>query len=103
MTLLAKVATLTLSAATLGAAFAQTSDGVPPVVCKVSGYDVIVSNAGDVPIAAGTRITWSVRFARRQGEYALASDLQPGISVFLSGALGSNFLDSDRPCTASIG
>jgi hypothetical protein len=81
------------------AASAQTT----VVACEVAGYDVIIRNPGSEPIAAGTKVDWSVPFARKDGKHSLDAPLQPGETIFLSQALGSTFLSAKRACEASIG
>lgn len=79
---------------------AQTEEAGPltALTCQVSGYDVILINGGTEPIAVGTEVKWSVPFARQEGTHTLEKDLEPGSMAFLSGALGSSFLDSSTPC-----
>ena len=90
-----------------GAALAQDASTTPAepsgVTCTVSGYDVIIHNKGDAPIASGASVQWSVPFARKEGSHALIKDLEPGGRVFLAGALGSNFLSSKAECEATLG
>lgn len=103
MSKLVKLATIALSALTPSTAFAQADNNtLPAVACEVSGYDVIIRNAGAGPIAAGTMLGWSVPFARRQGDLTLASALPPGEVVFVSNILGT-YLGTKTPCAASIG
>lgn len=84
-----------------GAALAQEpADG--GVACSVSGYDVIIRNTGTDPIASGASVNWSVPFARVEGSHALTAVLDPGGRVFLTGALGSNFLSSSAECVAGL-
>jgi hypothetical protein len=72
------------------------------VVCTVSGYDVIIHNKGGDPIASGASVEWSVPFARMDGIHVLTKDLELGGRMFLTGALGSNFLSSEAECEASL-
>ncbi|GLQ53955.1 hypothetical protein [Devosia nitrariae] len=80
----------------------QQEPGDPGVVCSVSGYDVIIRNTGTDPIASGAAVNWSVPFARVEGSHALTAVLDPGGRVFLTGALGSNFLSSSAECVAGM-
>lgn len=73
------------------------------VTCTVSGYDVILHNNGTDPIASGASVDWSVPFARKDGSHVFTKDLEPEGRVFLTGALGSNFLSSKAECEASPG
>ncbi|MDH3264840.1 MAG: hypothetical protein OEM24_12700 [Paracoccaceae bacterium] len=73
-----------------------------PVICQVSGYDVVIVNPGTAPLAAGIGVSWSVRFARMEGVHVLDSDLAPGAIHVLTGALGSSYLSTRTPCVASI-
>jgi hypothetical protein len=92
---------VTLGLLVSGAALAQEpADG--GVACSVSGYDVIIRNTGTDPIASGMAVNWSVPFARVEGSHALTAVLEPGGRVFLTGALGSNFLSSSAECAAGL-
>lgn len=73
-----------------------------PVICQVSGYDVVIVNRGATALAAGTGVAWSVRFARMEGIHLLESALAPGAIHVLTGALGSSYLGTRTPCEASI-
>ena len=91
-----------LAIAIASPACAQTQGTAEPAVaCEVAGYDVIIVNQGSGPIPAGTKVEWSVPFAREQGELSLTKALEPDRPVFLTGALGSSYLTSDTDCQAS--
>ncbi len=91
-----------LAIAITGPACAQAQGATEPVVaCEVAGYDVIIVNQGSGPIPAGTKVQWSVPFAREQGELSLTRALEPERPVFLTGALGSSYLTADTDCQAS--
>lgn len=91
---------LVLAIAALGSGAGQAEEAGTPaaLTCQVSGYDVILINGGAETIAEGTEIEWSVPFARQEGVHILDRDLEPEAMVFLSGALGSSFLESSTPC-----
>lgn len=81
---------------------AATAETGPGIACIASGYDVIIRNESEVPVAAGTQIDWRVAFTRTTGTHTLRAALEPGARVNLSGAMGSDFLVSDRPCELEI-
>jgi hypothetical protein len=81
----------------------QEAGAAEAVDCNVSGYDVIVHNRGADPIASGASVLWSVPFARKDGNHVLTEELEPGGRVFLTGALGSDFLSAEAECEASLG
>lgn len=83
------------------ASFGQESDPVP-LGCEAAGYDVIVYNEGSEAVPAGTTLDWTVRFARKEGTHTLPADLEPNGREFISGALGSNYLEGSTPCTAFL-
>lgn len=87
-----------------GPGLAQSGDEQPTMslACNVAGYDVVVRNEGQEPVAAGIALEWSVPFARRSGSHRLDAPLEPGGQVFLSAALGNNYLDSSKPCELMI-
>lgn len=85
-----------------GGALAQQEPFNAGVACSVSGYDVIIRNTGTEPIASGSAVNWSVRFARMEGSHVLTAVLEPGGRVFVNGALGSNFLSSSAECVAGL-
>ena len=102
MRMLLGTALAALTIAITGPARAQTpGTAESAVACEVAGYDVIIVNQGIGPIPAGTRVEWSVPFARMQGELSLAKALEPDRPVFLTGALGSSYLTPDTDCQAS--
>jgi hypothetical protein len=88
-----------------GTVVAQGEGGGEPAVltCAVSGYDVIIRNIGAEPIASGASVVWSVPFARMEGSHVLTAELEPEGRLFLSGVLGSNYLDPGAECMASPG
>jgi hypothetical protein len=88
-----------------GAALAQEVAGGDPaaLTCTVLGYDVIIRNPGSDPIGSGASLEWSVPFARMEGSHVLTAELEPEGRLFLSGILGSNYLDAGAECTASVG
>ncbi len=91
-----------LAAAIAGPARPQApGTAEPAVACEVAGYDVIIVNQGSGPIPPGTKVEWSVPFARMQGELSLTRALEPDRPVFLTGALGSSYLTPDTDCQAS--
>lgn len=93
-----------LSIVIAAAAHAQAiDDEAPDVACEVAGYDVIIVNQSLESIPAGTKVEWSVPFARSQGNHTLARNLEAERPVFLTGALGSSYLDPDTDCFASAG
>ncbi len=125
MSKLVTVAMASLSVLALSTAFAQAGNtgiggptagninpGIlqvrPAIACQVSGTpsefpdDVMIFNKGLGPIAAGTKVHWSVPFANKQGNYTLAAALQPGKGVFLAGVLAGG-VEAGKPCAASIG
>ncbi len=83
-------------------AVAQASDP-QAIVCSVAGYDVMIENQADTPVAAGTEIHWSVPFVRGEGTHVFEEELAPGGRVFLSTALGASFLDPGRACEVTPG
>lgn len=83
-------------------AAAQAQAAGPDLGCKVSGYDVVVTNTTAAPLPAGSAIGWSVRFARMEGTATLEADLPPGASVFMTAALGSYYLSARTPCRAWV-
>jgi hypothetical protein len=120
MSKLVTIAMTTLSVLALSTAFAQAAgnDGIiitkppilqvrPVVACAVQGTpsefpdDVMIFNKGAGVIAAGTKVHWSVPFANKQGNYTLASALQPGKGVFLGGVLPGG-VEAGKPCAAKI-
>lgn len=100
---LAAAIVLALGLAIADSALAQENASAPStVICTVSGYDVIIHNKGADPLPSGAVVLWSVPFARMDGSHMLAVALEPGGRVFLSGALGSNFLGPKLECAASL-
>lgn len=77
-----------------------TGDAI--VACEVNGYAVVIRNTGSVAIAAQTTVHWSVPFVRMEGDHTLSDALEPAAVVFVSAALGSNFLNKGPQCDASI-
>ena len=92
---------LVLALSGLGLPTALSADE-PALDCTAAGYDVLLKNAGPDALPAETPIAWSVRFVRRSGELVLDKPLAPGESLFISGALGSDYLSSPQPCTATV-
>lgn len=92
---------LALALAFAGPAAAQGADPPDPLGCEAAGYDVLLSNTGAETLAAGTTVAWTVDFVRRSGRFTLERDLAPGESVFVSGALGSDYLSSPASCVAA--
>ena len=70
--------------------------------CTAAGYDILITNSGSSELPPGTGIRWHVRFARRTGDFVVEDALAPEANVFVSGALGSDYLSSPQPCTATI-
>jgi len=70
--------------------------------CTAAGYDVLLSNPGADAIAAGREVAWEVRFVRKSGVFVLPEPLEPGGDIFVSGALGSDYLSTPKPCTAVL-
>lgn len=94
--------TVTFALLAASSALAQEEPADAGVACSVSGYDVIIRNEGTDPIASGASVNWSVPFARMEGSHVLTAVLDPGGRVFLTGALGSNFLSSDAECVTGL-
>ncbi len=83
----------------LAAPIAAQQTGPPAsVTCQVAGYDVILVNVGTEPLVKGSEIAWVVRFARMESTHQLTEMLEPGRMVFLTGALGSSYLNTNTPC-----
>ncbi|MCU4652688.1 hypothetical protein N8I71_07585 [Roseibacterium sp. SDUM158016] len=78
-------------------------DTAPGVICRVEGYDVALINLGEVPLAEGTTIHWSVPFARMEGSHVLLRPLEPGRLEMIGGALESSYLGPETECNASLG
>jgi len=100
MRLAARAVIVALAAAATPAA--GQPDDPPAVVCRVDGYDVVILNPGETPLAAGAGIRWSVRIARSEGLHVLSRPLEPGRVVVLTGALGSSFLEPGDGCLAAV-
>lgn len=103
------VGRLIRATAIVGAAFAlggatghPESEIETEIVCSVSGYDIAIVNAGEDTVAAGTVLAWLVPFARVAGSHTLTADLEPDTPLYLSAALGSNFLSNDTACAIEI-
>ncbi len=85
---------------------AQQAEAAPPalnamaVTCSVSGYEVLLKNAGSDTWPTGTTIAWSVRFAKMAGTHTIDRPVEPGAIVFLASALGSSYLDPRKKCEA---
>ncbi|MFO1183584.1 MAG: hypothetical protein U1E56_02200 [Bauldia sp.] len=79
--------------------------GFISVGCAVQGTpvefpdDIRLTNKGNMPIAAGTRIQWSMTGPNHSGIHKLTSALAPGGSVFLSHAFGGG-VEAGHPCSA---
>ena len=70
--------------------------------CTAEGYDVLLKNAGSETMVPGTRVLWTVKFVRHSGEFVLKDPLAPAASVFVSGALESDYLSAPQPCIATV-
>jgi hypothetical protein len=77
------------------------------VGCQVSGTpsefpdDIWIMNKGLGALTAGTKVQWKVPFAGKQGNYTLASTLNPGQGVKLSGVLAGG-VEAGKPCAAKF-
>jgi len=77
------------------------------VSCAVAGSpsefpdDVKIINGGLGTLAAGTKVKWSVPSASKQGVFTLASALNPGKAVLVSGVLPGG-VEAGRPCSAKF-
>jgi hypothetical protein len=91
-------ARLVASAALLSLGSVVAAADSEVVTCVATGYAVVISNEGSEPIDEGTAINWVVPFVRM----SIAEALEPGRSIHLSSALGSNFVDRERACQASL-
>ena len=78
------------------------TENVADLTCSADGYDVLITNSSLFPLEAGTVIIWDVDFVRHSGELTLEDVLEPGDSIFVSGAVGSDYLSSPQPCTADF-
>jgi hypothetical protein len=85
-----------------GAQATETETESPAVLCKVEGYDVVISNTGEEILPEGLGVTWSVPFARAEGTHVLSRDLEPGHIAMITGALGSSYLGTRTVCIASL-
>lgn len=85
-----------------GGAAAQEAEAVEgtEITCRADGYEVLLTNDTDGEIAAGQVIEWTVRFVRKSGSLELEEALPAGESLFISGALGSDYLSAPQPCEA---
>jgi len=72
------------------------------IECSADGYEVLLTNSTPDGIEVGQSIKWNVPFVRKSGVHGLDKTLEPGESLFISGALGSDYLSSPQPCTASV-
>ncbi len=70
--------------------------------CTAAGYDVLLVNPGPEAVESDRTVAWEVRFVRKSGLYRIADALEPGAGVFVSGALGSDYLSTPQPCTAVV-
>lgn len=87
----------------LGAAGVAGAQEAPVALgCSVSGYDVVLRNLGPDPLPAGTLLDWAVPFARVTGSHVLTSDLAPQAMVYMTAALGANYLRPTTPCEAVV-
>lgn len=97
-----RIALAALCLSVAGATNSQADEKIESAIaCEVAGYDVIIFNQSARPVPAGTNVEWSVPFARSDGKLTLTKVLEPGRAVFLTGALGSSYLDPDTDCLAS--
>lgn len=77
------------------------------LTCRAQGTptefpdDIVIINSGAIPIVAGTTIAWKMTTPARQGSTVLAVTLEPGKSVFLSGAIGMG-VGAGTPCSARV-
>lgn len=80
---------------------------IQKVECVVQGSptefpdDIHLTNAGNVKLDKGTKISWAVPNTTRKGTYTLAADVAPGSGVFMSGVLGGGH-PAGVVCTCSI-
>lgn len=63
--------------------------------------DIVLSNKGNVTLAAGTRIQWIMTAPNRSGVYKLTAPLAPGKAVFVANVLGSG-VGAGHPCSAKV-
>ena len=78
------------------------TENVVGLTCNADGYGVLITNDSLFPLDAGTVIIWNVDFVRHSGELTLEDVLELGDSIFVSGAVGSDYLSSPQPCTAEF-
>jgi hypothetical protein len=100
VTLRRLVVGIALAGATASAAqqVPEAGQPVPGLECITTGYDLVLVNNGTNSLAAGTLLSWSVRFVRLEGTHLLTADLLPGSAVHLTGALVSTYLGKPKPC-----
>ncbi|MRH21352.1 hypothetical protein [Rhodovulum strictum] len=70
--------------------------------CRAEGYDVILHNAGERALPAGTALDWSLPLARIGGRHVLDRDLPPDRVTVLSGATRATYLTKPTPCTVTL-
>ncbi|MGK2858610.1 MAG: hypothetical protein ACSLFQ_15520 [Thermoanaerobaculia bacterium] len=63
--------------------------------------DIHLTNAGNVKLEKGTKISWALPNTTRKGTYTLAADVAPGSGVFMSGVLGGGH-PAGAVCTCSV-
>ncbi len=91
---------LILAALSGATAVAQPAEDIE-IECTAAGYDVLLRNLTRETLQIGDRILWEVRFVRHSGVFVLEKVLEPNEGVFVSGAVGSDYLSSPQPCVAT--
>lgn len=85
-----------------GDADADATGNGAAISCQTAGYDLILTNSGDVDLPEGTEIAWAVRFARVEGVHMLSRTLEPGKRVVIVAATDPSYLTTDTPCTVEL-
>jgi hypothetical protein len=84
-----------------GAALA-VAEAASSVSCVASYYHVYIHNDSQTAIEAGSTVEWYVPFTRSTGRHTIRARLQPGSSLLLANALGSDYFTGEGACQASL-
>jgi len=75
--------------------------GLLLLTCSAGGDDVLVANAGDIDLPAGTKLSWKVKASGDKGLARLTSSLEAGETVRLADVLDDD-VGKGTGCSAKV-